>query len=192
MIIWSTTLLVLVTLFVPETYHPVLLRRVQRLEHPTGIGAESEKPTPQNTYTKMLLRSLSGPFVLLATQPKCLCLCIYTAILLAIIYLFFGAFELVFADLHHFSLSQVGLSFLGMLVGMVSAVLVEPFCRKVCRSTFSSSPMPDHVHRALVGVALVIELIPSSPDYTRLFTAQSGYRQGSSSLAGRSHQRYIG
>jgi hypothetical protein len=41
---------------------------------------------------------------------------------LGILYLFFGAFPLVFGDNHAFELHQVGLTFLGILVGMVLGV----------------------------------------------------------------------
>lgn len=46
-------------------------------------------------------------------------LCLQSAILLGILYLFFGAFPLVFGDNYDFTLSQVGLSFLGLFVGMI-------------------------------------------------------------------------
>lgn len=61
----------------------------------------------------------------------CLNLCIYSAILLGILYLFFGAFQLVFGNVYGFDLSERGLSFLGMLVGVVFAVASDPFWRRV-------------------------------------------------------------
>lgn len=50
-------------------------------------------------------------------------LCIFSAILLGILYLFFGAFPLVFGTLHGFNLWQTGLAFMGLFVGMVLAAL---------------------------------------------------------------------
>lgn len=41
-----------------------------------------------------------------------------SANLLGILYLFFGAFPMVFGHNHGFSLSQIGLAFLGLFVGM--------------------------------------------------------------------------
>ncbi|RDI85864.1 hypothetical protein Vi05172_g4203 [Venturia inaequalis] len=49
---------------------------------------------------------------------SCLLLCVLSAILLGILYLFFGAFPQVFGHNHGFSLSEVGLAFLGLLMGM--------------------------------------------------------------------------
>lgn len=70
--------------------------------------------------------SLLRPFQLLVFEPMCLNLCVYSAILLGILYLFFGAFPLVFETNHHFNLWQIGLTFGGLFVGMISAALTAP------------------------------------------------------------------
>jgi hypothetical protein len=54
-----------------------------------------------------------------------------SAILLGILYLFFGAFPLVFQNNHGFSISQTGLAFLGLLVGMLTGVGTDPVWRRV-------------------------------------------------------------
>jgi hypothetical protein len=56
---------------------------------------------------------------------------VLSAILLGILYLFFGAFPLVFQNNHGFSLSQTGLAFLGLLVGMLAGVSSDPIWRRV-------------------------------------------------------------
>lgn len=83
-----------------------------------------------------------------------LSLCLLSAILLGILYIFFGvglqtshkkslkltfmtmeAFELVFADIYGFNLLQAGLTFLGIFVGMILGVLCDPLWRKFsCKS----------------------------------------------------------
>ena len=55
----------------------------------------------------------------------CLCLCLYSALLLAILYLFFGAFIIVFRDIYGFNLWQAGLTFLGIGCGMILAVSTD-------------------------------------------------------------------
>lgn len=70
------------------------------------------------------------PVLLLALEPMCLSLCIFSAILLGIIYLFFGAFQLVFSNVYGFDLWQRGLCFLGLLVGMILAILSDPIWRR--------------------------------------------------------------
>lgn len=56
----------------------------------------------------------------------CIALCTFSAILLGTLYLFFEAFPLVFGK-QEFSIQQTGLTFLGLLVGMVGAILMNPF-----------------------------------------------------------------
>ena len=50
--------------------------------------------------------------------------------MLGVLYLFFGAFPLVFETNHGFSLSQSGMSFLGLFVGMVIGILSDVLWRR--------------------------------------------------------------
>ncbi|KAL2264794.1 hypothetical protein VTJ83DRAFT_7304 [Remersonia thermophila] len=129
LLIWSGALLVSVALFVPETYHPVLLKRkAQRLRKTTGDDrwrAPIEKTTRSVAHT--VAYSLLRPFQILALEPMALILNIYTAVLLGLLYLFFGAFPLIFRTNYDFNLWQIGLTFMGLLVAMVLACLSTPF-----------------------------------------------------------------
>lgn len=60
----------------------------------------------------------------------CLSLCLYSALLLGILYLFLGAFVVVFRDNHGFNYWQAGLTFLGMGVGIMLASLSDPLWHK--------------------------------------------------------------
>lgn len=156
LIIWSFTVLVLLCFFVPETYRkwnclqvvvervyvgvrvarpltdfrldPVLLRnKARKLRKETGEDrwyAPIEKM--DRSILKTVAYALLRPFQLLIGEPLCLALDVYSAILLGVLYLFFGAFPLVFETNHGFNLWQVGLSFLGLLVGMVIGGLSFP------------------------------------------------------------------
>ena len=77
-----------------------------------------------------IVRSLYRPFLMLALDPMCLNLCLFSSILLGILYLFFGAFGVVFSGVYGFDLSQVGLSFCGLLIGMVLATASDPMWQK--------------------------------------------------------------
>ncbi|KAL3497010.1 major facilitator superfamily domain-containing protein [Aspergillus germanicus] len=133
LLIWTGALLVSIILFVPETYHPVLLRRkAQRLRIETGDDrhlAPIEKM--DRSVAKTVMRSCYRPILLLTLEPMCLNLCIFSAILLGILYLFFGAFQLVFGNVYGMDLWQRGLCFLGLFVGMVFAILSDPFWRRI-------------------------------------------------------------
>ncbi|OAL44718.1 MFS general substrate transporter [Pyrenochaeta sp. DS3sAY3a] len=133
LIIWSGVQLVLIVLFVPETYHPVLLRqKAIRLRKETG-NQEWIAPIEKldRSVSKTVLWSCIRPFQLLFFEPMCLNLCILSAILLGILYLFFGAFPLVFQNNHGFSISQTGLAFLGLFVGMITGICTDPIWRRI-------------------------------------------------------------
>lgn len=51
---------------------------------------------------------------------------LWSALLLGILYLTFQAFPIIFGQVHHFSLEFVGMSFLGIGIGMFFALLCQP------------------------------------------------------------------
>ncbi len=115
LLIWASILLVTITVLVPETYHPVLLRRKAiRIRAATGNNrykAPIERMDRSLVWT--IVHSIYRPLQLLTLEPMCLNLSIFTALLMGILYLFFGAFPLVFGNTYGFRPWQVGLAFLG-------------------------------------------------------------------------------
>ncbi|KAL3455127.1 major facilitator superfamily domain-containing protein [Aspergillus heterothallicus] len=133
LLIWTGALLVSIIFLVPETYHPVLLRRkARKVREETGddrYQAPIEKM--DRSVTKTVMRSIYRPILLLTLEPMCMSLCIFSAILLGILYLFFGAFQLVFGNVYGMELWQRGLCFLGLFVGMAFAIISDPFWRRI-------------------------------------------------------------
>lgn len=82
------------------------------------------------SIARTITRSLYRPFLMLILDPMCLNLCLLSSILLGILYLFFGAFNLVFTNVYGFTLYQVGLCFVGMLIGMLFAVGSDPLWQR--------------------------------------------------------------
>lgn len=138
----------MITLFVPETYMPVLLRReAVKMRKETGdsrwyapiekmdrsipqVRQDSHITIPRGMVltfgNQTIMRSCYRPFMLLTLEPMCFLLCLFCAFVLGVLYLFFGAFNLVFTHNHDFNLWQVGLSFLGILVGMLIGIGSDP------------------------------------------------------------------
>ncbi|KAL7624437.1 hypothetical protein AAE478_006002 [Parahypoxylon ruwenzoriense] len=112
---------------------PIKLRDKARiLRKETGDDrwkAPMEKSTKSVAAT--IGYSLLRPFQLLLFEPMCLLLCIFSALLLGILYLFFGAFPLVFGGNYGFNLWQTGLSFLGIFIGMIICSSTSPVWRRV-------------------------------------------------------------
>lgn len=116
-----------------ETLDPVVLRnKARKIRKDTG---DERWKAPIEKTNKSLVRtvgvSLLRPFQILIFEPMALILNLYSAILLGILYLFFGAFPLVFQGTYGFNLWQTGLTFLGMLVGMFCAALMGPLWVKI-------------------------------------------------------------
>ncbi|GKZ48397.1 hypothetical protein AbraIFM66951_000457 [Aspergillus brasiliensis] len=133
LLIWSSIQSILVIIFVPETYAPVLLRnRARKLRQDTGDDrwmATIEKL--DRSVLQTVLHSLYRPFMLLLLEPMCLNLCLLSSIALGVQYLFFGAFGVVYGNAYNFGLWQSGLAFTGILVGMITAVVIDPWCCKI-------------------------------------------------------------
>ncbi|KAF2453723.1 major facilitator superfamily domain-containing protein [Lineolata rhizophorae] len=132
LLIWAGVELALLFCLVPETYAPVILvQKAKKLRTETGNEKwHAPLERHERSIARTVLVSCYRPFQLLFFEPMCLNLCILSAILLGVLYLFFGAFPVVFEGNHGFTLWQVGLTFMGLFVGMVIAVACDPLWRR--------------------------------------------------------------
>lgn len=128
LIIWSGVMLICMIFLVPETYMPVVLRnKARKLRKDTGDDRwKAQIEVHEKSVAMTVLRSLPRPFMLLFMDPMCFNLCLFTSIVLGILYLFFGAFHLVFREVYNFELYQIGLSFVGLLTGMLIGIFSDP------------------------------------------------------------------
>ena len=163
-IIWSVVLLALIAIFTPETYHASRLQSVAKtLRKETG-NRRYQAAVGHGDHSKgrMLRISLMRPFQLLLLEPMCLCLSLYSALLLGILYLFFGAFPLVFQTQYDLNLWQIGLTFLGIIIGMILAAASTPIwarTRAILLERSKSEPEERHpeyrLPPAIVGGFLI-------------------------------------
>ena len=125
-------MLILIAAFVPETYSPVLLRRkASQLRKSTNDDRwKAPIEVMDRSLIKTIIKSCYRPFLLLTLEPMCLNLCLFSAILLGVLYLFFGAFEVVFRENHGFELWQIGLTFSGLLIGQLVSIGSDPWWNK--------------------------------------------------------------
>ncbi|BCS19662.1 MFS transporter [Aspergillus puulaauensis] len=130
LIIWAVGLLVAIIFFAPETRFPDKHRTEKEVRKASHPG-------------KALRIALLRPFQMLALEPMCLCLDLYSAILLGILYLFFGAFPLVFKTTHEMNLWQAGLTFLGIIIGMVLGAAMSPVWVRVRQRLTDRSQVKD-------------------------------------------------
>ncbi|KAI0123477.1 major facilitator superfamily domain-containing protein [Xylariales sp. AK1849] len=154
------------SLFVPETYAPVLLRkRALKLSKMTGkhYASKIDADRGKVTLAQSLKTALSRPWILLLKEPIVLLLSIYMAIIYGTLYMLFAAFPIVYQEERGWSQGIGGLSFLGIAVGMMFAICyVIPDNKRYIRTEKAHggfAPPEARLPPALVGtVALPVGL----------------------------------
>ncbi|ODV96442.1 hypothetical protein PACTADRAFT_75565 [Pachysolen tannophilus NRRL Y-2460] len=133
MLIFSGAMLVAIILFVPETYVPVLIKRKAiKLRKETGnqmLYAPLER-TPLTLFQSTILSS-KRPLLLLIKDPMMLSLCFYSGLILAIVYMFFVSFPYIFSEVYGFGIMGQGLSFMGLIVGILLLLPSAPLLQKL-------------------------------------------------------------
>ncbi|KAF4995488.1 hypothetical protein FGRMN_5109 [Fusarium graminum] len=122
---FSGALWILGTLLVPETYSPVLLRRrAAKLSQITGhvYVSQIDHERGKVTLAESFKTALSRPWILLFKEPIVLLLSIYMAIVYGTLYMLFGAFPIVYQQNRGWNAGVGGLAFMGIMVGMLSAI----------------------------------------------------------------------
>lgn len=105
----------------PETSSAnILYRRARRLRTLTGdarLVCEPELAGAEMTGRDVVVMALVRPFSLLFTEPIVFALDLYIALIYGLLYIWFESFPIVFMQTYGFSLGELGLAYLGLLVG---------------------------------------------------------------------------
>ncbi|KAK8199622.1 major facilitator superfamily domain-containing protein [Phyllosticta capitalensis] len=117
---------VVMFLFLPETSaSTILLRRAQRLRRATGnmnLKSQSEIDQANMTVHDVVVEALWRPFQLILLDPSIAFTAVYVALVYGIYYSFFEAFPLVYVEMYHMTLGEMGLTFLSITVGVLIAI----------------------------------------------------------------------
>ncbi|KAK6387350.1 hypothetical protein LTS17_000617 [Exophiala oligosperma] len=112
--------LILVALFLPETYAPVVLvekaKELRRRTKNWGIHAKQEEV--EVDFRELVTKNFSRPIRLLVSEPIILAITIYMSFIYGLLYCFLTAYPLVFQGVHHMKPGVSGLPFFGMVVGI--------------------------------------------------------------------------
>lgn len=99
MVMWSGGIWFAIVFFAPETYHPVKLRtKAEILRKQTGVNRYRAPMSKATKSRRAIILLLLRPFQLLFLEPMCLCLDLYSAVLLGVLFLFFGTLPLIFRE----------------------------------------------------------------------------------------------
>lgn len=153
----------IIVCILPETYHPILLaKRAKRMREETGdpsyVTVEEEFPVP---ISELVKANLVRPFVMLATEPILMLMSLYIAIIYALLYAFFFAYPIIFGEIHHFNDGEIGLTFIGILVGTCFALMVTPYFEKLYVKTITEKGRCDPEDR-LPGMMFAAPFVPIS------------------------------
>ncbi|KAF2787092.1 MFS general substrate transporter [Melanomma pulvis-pyrius CBS 109.77] len=104
-----------------ETYKPIILkRRAKKL----GISPPQSNHPGASAVKSSLVQNFLRPIHMLFTEPVVFFLSLYTAFAFAVLFLFFAAFPFVFQrPPYAFTISQTGLTFLGIGLGVLIAAI---------------------------------------------------------------------
>ncbi len=142
---------------IQETYKKVILiRRAKKF----GVQGPPLPPVKGWAYIKLLLTiTLFRPVHMLGTEPIVLFLSLYSAFTFSVLFSFFAAYPFTFETVYGFNSWQYGLTFLGILIGVLLAVATTMLIdRKVYMK----------MHRALSDDKTVV-----APEH-RLYAAMAG------------------
>ncbi|KIK94332.1 hypothetical protein PAXRUDRAFT_828105 [Paxillus rubicundulus Ve08.2h10] len=161
---WIFAETVMLFLFVPETYVPVILKRkASNLRKTTGDARYyAHLDRVEGSLASALLISCYKPFQLLLFDRMALLLDIWNALLLGILYLAFQAFPIIFEGIHNFDDQMTGLTFLGVGIGMLCAISTQPFWNRLfAREAVKCNGNPPPEVRLVMGQVGAI-LVPIS------------------------------
>jgi len=136
---------------VPETYAPAILRKLaaQRRKE-TGNPRWWSRYDDKKRLFDLLKINLSRPFIMSVVEPICIFWNLYIAVIYGILYLCFVAYPIVFAGERDWQPGFVGLAYLGIGIGSLITIGLEPFIRK-----FINSHKPDSVTGRIPPEAMV-------------------------------------
>lgn len=108
-------------LFLSESHAPTIRRKLYQTKHQVSTNTNVEKPSETRA---ILSKSLIRPLRMLFQSPIVAGLSLYLALIYGYLYLLFTTFSTVFPDQYDFTTPTLGLAFLGMGIGQITALLV--------------------------------------------------------------------
>lgn len=123
MLILSSVNTVFCVIFLKETYAPVLLaQKAAKLEKSTGQPHRSAIYDPAS-LPQRVYRAVQRPLRILFLQPIVFIMAVYMALIYGTLYLLFTTFPIVFQGNYGFSPGITGLTYLGVGIGFMIAIL---------------------------------------------------------------------
>lgn len=128
MAIISGACLIFLAWLLPETYEATLLsRKAKRLRKITGnpnIKSQGEIDNENLNLKELAIETLYRPLEVTVVEPVVLLINIFIALVYSIMYIWFEAFPIVFVNTKGFTLVELGVSYVSIMVGIGSGAVV--------------------------------------------------------------------
>lgn len=112
----------------PESYSKTILyRKAERLRALTGndrIVSEGHLENAKFSTNEMLVETIWRPIEVMIFEPVVLLINIYIGLIYSVMYLWFEAFPIVFVEVKGFTLIEMGVAYLCILVGILVAAAI--------------------------------------------------------------------
>ncbi|KAI5307373.1 hypothetical protein KEM56_005226 [Ascosphaera pollenicola] len=131
-LILAGTVWLQMTITVPETYTPSLLKkRAKKMRKETGNPKYvTEQELDSRPMGEKLRIFLFRPFQLLFLEPIVFFISLYMSVLYGLLYMFFVAYPIVYVEGKGYSESITGLMFIPLALGVVMSAFFSPFINK--------------------------------------------------------------
>lgn len=151
-------MLLFMLIVVPETYPPILLKaKAARLRNERqDIRYYSSIEKCQKSVTQTIFLSCKRPFQMLFHEVMLLLLCVYSGLLLSLLYLFFVSYPFVFRTIYHFNPTETALAFIGLVAGPLLAAPTALINKKYVKAQIANSTYKPEMQLPQTMIAAVI------------------------------------
>ncbi|GAA5993231.1 hypothetical protein JCM10908_004521 [Rhodotorula pacifica] len=131
---WGLGAWLLLAVFLPETYHPVLLKKRAirlRKEHPEEHGEKyAELERADFSLKSIVTRTLARPLVMLVVEPIMTTVTIYLSVVYGLLYGLFSVIPIIFQQTRGFNPGESGLVFIGVGIGTTIGAAVSVWTQR--------------------------------------------------------------
>lgn len=163
--------------FLPESYgKTILYRKAERLRALTGddkITSEGHIENSKMSTKDMVVDTLWRPLEIIIFEPVVLIINLFIGLVYSIMYIWFEAFPIVFIEIHHFTLIELGVSYVSIMIGILigASFYIPIIYNKFTKKLLNGEQVEPEVFipMAIVGsilmpVGIIIFGWTSSPD----------------------------
>ncbi|GAA5901413.1 MFS transporter [Sporobolomyces salmoneus] len=162
--IWAAISVVMIYFFLPETYHPQLLKnravklRKEDPEKNKDKYADIEKA--DFSLKSIIVRTGARPAQMLATEPILLLVTIYLSVVYGLLYGLFSLFPVIWEQKRGFNPGESGLIFIGVglgtTIGAAANVLMQRHYRELVPKWHGHPPPEERLYGAILAGPLLV------------------------------------